>query len=371
VKKSPLLLPHFHVLFLLIIHWHWFIYKHIIRGMQKTDFHFDLPQSLIAQYPTPERTASRLLYLNRQANELQDKQFTDILDLLNVGDLLVMNNTRVIPARLYGKKQTGGAVEVLIERLLNNNSALAFVRASKSPKVGTTLHFENDVIAEVIGRHEDLFELKFVGDQSLLTVLDELGEIPLPPYMTRDADDGDVERYQTVFAKHHGAVAAPTAGLHFDEALLNKAQEKGVDLAYVTLHVGAGTFKPLRVDNILEHKMHKERIEVPATVCEKILKTKKNGGRVVAVGTTVVRSLESAALSGTLKPIDDETNIFIYPGFQFKVVDALITNFHLSESTLLMLVSAFATKKQILAAYEHAIEHKYRFFSYGDAMFID
>jgi len=339
--------------------------------MQKTDFHFDLPQSLIAQYPTPERTASRLLYLNRQTGDIKDKCFTDVLDLLKAGDLLVMNNTRVIPARLHGKKQTGGVVEVLIERLLDDNHALAFVRASKSPKINSFLYFENEVSAEVVGRHEDLFELKFAGDKNLLSVLEDLGEIPLPPYMTRDTGEEDADRYQTVFAKHHGAVAAPTAGLHFDEALLEKVQEKGVNLAYVTLHVGAGTFKPMRVDNIFEHKMHKERIQVSAPVCEKILETKRNGGRVVAVGTTVVRSLESAALSGELKSIDDETNIFIYPGFEFKVVDALITNFHLSESTLLMLVSAFATKKQIFEAYSHAIEEKYRFFSYGDAMFIE
>jgi len=339
--------------------------------MQKSDFHFDLPPSLIAQYPTPERTASRLLYLNRQTGDIKDKCFSNVLDLLKAGDLLVMNNTRVIPARLHGKKQTGGIVEVLIERLLDDNRALAFVRASKSPKVNSFLHFDAEVSAEVVGRHEDLFELKFIGDKTLLAVLEDLGEIPLPPYMTRDAGKEDADRYQTVFAKHHGAVAAPTAGLHFDEVLLEKVQEKGVSLAYVTLHVGAGTFKPMRVDNILEHKMHKERIEVSASVCEKILKTKKSGGRVVAVGTTVVRSLESAALNGELKPIDDETNIFIYPGFEFKVVDTLITNFHLSESTLLMLVSAFATKKQVFEAYSHAIEEKYRFFSYGDAMFIE
>jgi S-adenosylmethionine:tRNA ribosyltransferase-isomerase len=339
--------------------------------MQKTDFHFDLPQSLIAQYPTPERTASRLLYLNRETDEIQDKGFSDIVDLLRADDLLVMNNTRVIPARLYGRKETGGAVEVLIERLLDENKALAFVRASKSPKVNSRLYFGDDVVsAKVIGRHEDLFELQFLGDKTLLAVLNDLGEIPLPPYMTRNPDKDDTERYQTVFAKQHGAVAAPTAGLHFDKALLQKVKDKGVDLAYVTLHVGAGTFKPMRVDNILEHKMHKERIEVPASVCEKIIETKKNGGRVIAVGTTVVRSLESAALSGALKPIDDETTIFIYPGFEFKVVDALITNFHLSESTLLMLVCAFANKEQILMAYEHAIKEKYRFFSYGDAMFI-
>ncbi len=339
--------------------------------MLKTDFQFDLPESLIAQYPTSERTASRLLYLNRQTGDIQDKGFTDILGFLKPNDLLVMNNTRVIPARLKGKKQTGGAVEVLIERLLSDSRALAFVRASKSPKIHSQLHFAPQVSATVVARHEDLFELQFVADQDLLMILRALGEIPLPPYMTREAGDEDVARYQTVFAKHDGAVAAPTAGLHFDKELLQKVADIGVNIDYVTLHVGAGTFKPMRAASILEHKMHKERIEVPLSVCEKIEETKQKGGRVIAVGTTVVRSLESAARDGCLKPMDGDTDIFIYPGYQFNVIDGLITNFHLSESTLLMLVCAFANKKQILNAYAHAVNEQYRFFSYGDAMFID
>jgi len=339
--------------------------------MLKTDFQFDLPESLVAQYPTPERTASRLLYLNRQTGDIQDKGFTDILGLLKPNDLLVMNNTRVIPARLKGKKQTGGAVEVLVERLLGDSSALAFVRASKSPKINSRLYFTPQVSATVVARHEDLFELQFTAEQDLLTILQMLGEIPLPPYMTREAGDEDIARYQTVFAKHDGAVAAPTAGLHFDEDLLKKVTNMGVDIDYVTLHVGAGTFKPMRAASIFEHKMHKERIEVPLSVCEKIQKTKQKGGRVIAVGTTVVRSLESAACDGCLKPMKGETDIFIYPGYQFNVIDGLITNFHLSESTLLMLVCGFASKKQILDAYAHAVNEQYRFFSYGDAMFID
>ncbi|HFE38812.1 MAG TPA: tRNA preQ1(34) S-adenosylmethionine ribosyltransferase-isomerase QueA [Gammaproteobacteria bacterium] len=339
--------------------------------MQKTDFQFDLPSSLIAQYPTASRTGSRLLHLNRKTNNIQDKGFADILRLLNPGDLLVMNNTRVIPARLYGKKDTGGKVEVLIERVLDRRKALAFVRASKSPKLNSRLNFNNnEVMAEIIARHGDLFELQFSPEQNLLDVLHDLGEIPLPPYMTRAAGAHDTARYQTVFAKYDGAVAAPTAGLHFDEKLMQEISRQGVNMAYVTLHVGAGTFMPVRVGNILEHKMHKERIEVTPAVCEQIRETRKNGGRVIAVGTTVVRSLESAALGGVLQAINEETDIFIYPGFKFNVVDALITNFHLSESTLLMLVCAFADRKQILDAYAHAVKEKYRFFSYGDAMFI-
>lgn len=343
----------------------------IIHVMYKSEFQFTLPEPLIAKYPTPERTASRLLCLNRRTGELQDKVFSDILALFKPGDLLVMNNTRVIPARLHGRKETGGVVEVLIERLLGNNAALAFVRASKSPKVNTCLSFSETLSASVVARHDDLFELQFNCAGDLLTELHLLGEIPLPPYMARGAEEGDLGRYQTVFAKHDGAVAAPTAGLHFDETLLQQISNLGVALDYVTLHIGAGTFKPMRVDNILEHKMHSERIEVPASVCEKIRQTKKNGGRVIAVGTTVVRSLESASLGGSIKPVSQETDIFIYPGFEFKVIDALITNFHLSESTLLMLVSAFAGKAKTLAAYEYAVNEKYRFFSYGDAMFID
>jgi len=347
----------------------------IIPGMQKKDYSFTLPDSLIAQKPCDKRTDSRLLHLNRANGEIADRMFTDILDLLKPGDLLVMNDTRVIPARLFGKKETGGAVEVLIERLIGETRAMAFVKASKSPKEGAVLFFTNNVVAKVLGRRDGLFELAFEGDTSLLDILEELGEIPLPPYMQRDATEFDKNRYQTVFAEHPGAVAAPTAGLHFDDDILLQIKEKGVDFSYVTLHVGAGTFQPIRVDNVLEHKMHKERMDVSPETCDKINQTRKNGGRVVAVGTTVVRSLESAAFrglsgQGDLLPFSGETDIFIYPGYQFKVIDALITNFHLPESTLLMLVSAFASQSQIKSAYLHAIDAEYRFYSYGDAMFI-
>ncbi|MDH3326790.1 MAG: tRNA preQ1(34) S-adenosylmethionine ribosyltransferase-isomerase QueA [Gammaproteobacteria bacterium] len=344
--------------------------------MQKKDFSFTLPDSLIAQQPCDKRTDSRLLHLTRATGQLEDAQFTDILDLIRPGDLLVMNNTRVIPARLFGKKETGGAVEVLIERIMGENRAMAFVRASKSPKLDGILSFPGGVTAKVVGRDEGLFELEFSGESNLLSTLEELGEIPLPPYMHRDATDYDKNRYQTVFAQHPGAVAAPTAGLHFDEEILGKIKDKGVDFSYVTLHVGAGTFQPIRVDNIIEHKMHRERIDVSPETCAKINQTRKNGGRIVAVGTTVVRSLESAARaglseSGELRPFNGDTDIFIYPGYKFNIVNALITNFHLPESTLLMLVSAFASSEQIKDAYQHAIESKYRFYSYGDAMFIE
>ena len=352
----------------------------IMLNMQKKDFSFTLPDSLIAQKPCDKRSDSRLLHLQRSSDsspsQIRDRHFSDVLDLLNPGDLLVMNNTRVIPARLYGKKETGGAVEVLIERLMENNCVMAFVRASKSPKIGAKIIFSESVNATVVGRDEGLFELAFEEGIDLLDSLESLGEIPLPPYMHRDATDDDSDRYQTVFAKHPGAVAAPTAGLHFDEELLDKIKAKGVQLAYVTLHVGAGTFQPIRVENVLEHKMHKERIEVLEETCHQINQTHAAGGRVVAVGTTVVRSLESAAKAGLadngdLLPYSGETDIFIYPGYEFKVIDTLITNFHLPESTLLMLVSAFASKKEILDAYQHAIDSNYRFYSYGDAMFIE
>jgi len=339
-------------------------------AMQKKDFSFDLPENLIAQYPTEQRTASRLLCMARKTGVIQDRQFTDFVDLLQPNDLLVMNNTRVIPARLHGKKTTGGNVEVLIERLLDENKVLAFVRASKSPKVASSIVFSENVSATMLDKHDGLFELQFNEQENLLETLENLGEVPLPPYMVRQVTENDKQRYQTVFAQHPGAVAAPTAGLHFDENILQQIRVKGVDTAYVTLHVGAGTFQPMRVDNILEHKMHKEWIDVPAITCEKITKIKANGGRVVAVGTTVVRSLESSAKQGKLKPFCGETNIFIYPGYEFNVVDALLTNFHLPESTLLMLVSAFAGKDHVLNAYQHAIEKQYRFYSYGDAMFI-
>ncbi|MDX1812369.1 MAG: tRNA preQ1(34) S-adenosylmethionine ribosyltransferase-isomerase QueA [Gammaproteobacteria bacterium] len=338
--------------------------------MQKKDFYFDLPEQLIAQFPTENRSQSRLLCMDKHSGELQDRTFADVLDLINPGDLLVMNNTRVIPARLFGRKESGGKLEVMIERVLDKNRAIAFVKASKSPKVGTIIFVANDIPVKIIARHDNLFELEFSTEQSVFAVLDTYGELPLPHYMNRDATDFDASRYQTVFAREPGAVAAPTAGLHFDEELLQQLRDKGVEQAYVTLHVGAGTFQPVRVDDIKQHTMHYERVEVSAEVCEKIKTTKARGGRVIAVGTTVVRSLESAARDGDLQPFNMETNIFIYPGYEFKVIDALITNFHLPESTLIMLVSAFAGREHVLNAYQHAIDNKYRFFSYGDAMFI-
>jgi len=343
--------------------------------MQRSDFQFDLPEELIAQVPAKERRASRLLQLDGKTGEYQDLNFTDITSLLQPGDLLVMNNTRVIPARLLGEKDSGGKVEVLVERVLDETTVLAHVRASKTPKVGRSLHFSDSVSALVKERQDALFVLEFHDSQTPQTavydILETLGHMPLPPYIERPDTDEDQERYQTVYAKHKGAVAAPTAGLHFDEALLDTLEKQGVKLAYVTLHVGAGTFQPVRVDDLAEHKMHSEWMVLEQDVVEAVEATRAKGGRVVAVGTTAVRCLETAALDGALKPFCGDTDIFITPGFEFNVVDVLITNFHLSESTLLMLVSAFAGYENIKRAYQHAIKERYRFFSYGDAMFLE
>ena len=351
--------------------------------MLVSDFHFDLPDELIARYPTKERTASRLLYLNGNTGEFADQHFTDLLEHLNEGDLLVFNNTRVIPARLYGRKLSGGKVEALLERVLDEHRCLAHVRASKAPKEGTVLVFGEDKLGEGNGltatmteRHDTLFELQFEGEESLFNLLQQAGHMPLPPYIDRPDEDADQERYQTVYSKVLGAVAAPTAGLHFDQNLLAKLKEKGVNTAFVTLHVGAGTFQPVRVENILDHKMHAEYAEVSQDVVDQILQTKANGKRVIAVGTTSVRSIESAAQAvknpeHLIEPFFSDTSIFIYPGKTFKVADALVTNFHLPESTLIMLVSAFAGYRTTMNAYAHAVIEKYRFFSYGDAMFIE
>jgi S-adenosylmethionine:tRNA ribosyltransferase-isomerase len=328
---------------------------------QLCDFSYDLPDHLIARYPTKERTASRLLHLNETFNHLQ---FTDIIELLKPNDLLVMNNSRVIPARLFGHKATGGAVEILVERIMGTHEALAHVRSSKSPKPGSLIFLADDYCVEVLGRDNDLFHLKF--QQPVLETLYEKGHIPLPPYINRADELMDKERYQTVYAKREGSVAAPTAGLHFDEALLTAIQAKGVDIAFVTLHVGAGTFQPVRTQNIAEHRMHAELIDVSQEVCDKIQQAKAKGGRVIAVGTTSVRCLETA--KG--KPYQGETTIFIYPGYQFHTVDGMVTNFHLPESSLLMLVSAFSGYEKIMQAYQEAIKNNYRFFSYGDAMLI-
>jgi len=340
--------------------------------MLRSDFHFDLPQALIAQYPLPERTASRLLALS--GDSVQDRMFTELPELLQAGDLLVFNNTRVIPARLFGFKESGGKVEVLVERVLDDHHVSAHVRASKSPKTGATLLLEGCIHVTVLGREGDLFKLVFESDDSVITLLKHYGHIPLPPYIERADEGDDRERYQTVYATKEGAVAAPTAGLHFDQSLLDTLAEMGVSFTYVTLHVGAGTFQPVRADNIADHHMHAETIEVGADVVEAVQKTRVNGGRVIAVGTTSVRALESAAgegkLSAPLVTYSGDTNIFITPGYQFKVVDGLITNFHLPESTLLMLVCAFSGYKEVMAAYRHAVEKDYRFFSYGDAMFL-
>ena len=343
--------------------------------MRVADFSFDLPEELIARYPKADRTASRLMSINGNTGHIDDLQFTDLTDNLKAGDLLVFNDTRVIPARMFGQKASGGKIEVLVERLLDEHRVLAHIRSSKSPKVGAELILEGRVKATMVARHDALFELKFHGEKSVLAVLDEIGHMPLPPYIDRPDEDSDRERYQTVYNEKPGAVAAPTAGLHFDDALLEKIKAMDVELAFVTLHVGAGTFQPVRVDEIADHVMHAEYVEVSDEVIAQIAKTKQKGGRVIAVGTTSVRSLESAAKKSIEKGTDlsafyGDTDIFITPGYQFQLIDALVTNFHLSESTLLMLVSAFSGYENIMKAYQHAVIEKYRFFSYGDAMFL-
>ncbi len=339
------------------------------RAMRTADFDFHLPEELIAQYPLEQRTASRLLHLCD--HNIVDRQFSGLADLLNADDLLVFNNTKVIPARLHGIKETGGKIEVLVERVLDEHHLLAHVRASKSPKAGALLILEDKIKATMLEREGDLFKLRFEGETSVLELLQAYGHMPLPPYINRDDETADQERYQTVYAQHAGAVAAPTAGLHFDQAMLDQLASKGLKSAFVTLHVGAGTFQPVRVDNIKDHHMHAEYIDVDDSVVEQIAQTKANGGRIIAVGTTAVRSLESAAMQGKLAEFHGDSQIFIYPGYEFKVVDAMITNFHLPQSTLLMLVSAFSGHKIMMQAYQHAVDQKYRFFSYGDAMFLE
>ncbi|EHQ52129.1 S-adenosylmethionine:tRNA ribosyltransferase-isomerase [Ectothiorhodospira sp. PHS-1] len=337
--------------------------------MQVSDFTFDLPPELIAQAPLPERSASRLLHLDGASGALADRHVRDLPDLLRPGDLLVFNDTRVIPARLHGRKRdSGGRVEVLVERLEDRHQVLAHLRASKSPGAGVWLWLEEAAEAQVLGREGDLFRLRFTDP--VLEVLERHGHMPLPPYIDRPDTQDDRRRYQTVFARSPGAVAAPTAGLHFDEALLERIRARGVETASVTLHVGAGTFQPVRVQDIREHVMHAEWVQVSARTCDQVAACKARGGRVVAVGTTSVRSLESAARGGALAPFEGDTRLFIVPGYDYRVVDALVTNFHLPESTLLMLVSAFAGRDQVLAAYRHAVRERYRFFSYGDAMFM-
>jgi S-adenosylmethionine:tRNA ribosyltransferase-isomerase len=335
--------------------------------MRRSDFAYDLPAELIAQRPPPRRTGSRLLHVQDSAPP-RDLQFVDLPSLLRDGDLLVFNDTRVIPARVLGTKSTGGQVEILLERLLGGRRILAHVHSSKPLRAEVPVDLPGGVTATFLGRRDDLFELELSTEP--LTYFEKHGSMPLPPYIDRAAEPDDRQRYQTVFAREPGAVAAPTAGLHFDEDTIARCRALGVRTAFVTLHVGAGTFQNVRVEDLSEHRMHPERVSVSPDVCAAVAETREGGGRVVAVGTTVVRSLESAAAAGALEPFEGETRLFIVPGFRFKVVDALLTNFHLPESTLLMLVCAFAGKDLVLDAYRHAVRKRYRFFSYGDAMFL-
>lgn len=337
--------------------------------MRKDQFTFDLPPELIAQHPLEERRASRMLCLDRHEGAIAHRHFADLPELLNPGDLLVFNDTRVIPARLHARKDTGGRVEILLERLLDGNRCLAQLRVSKKPAPGTQLLLDGGGTLDVVGRQGAFFELA-ATQGGLAELLETQGHMPLPPYIEREDDAADRERYQTVYARKPGAVAAPTAGLHFDEALLRTLDERGIERAFVTLHVGSGTFQPVRTDNIEDHVMHAEHLEVSEAVIDAVSRTRERGGRVVAVGTTCVRSLETAAAGGELAPYAGDSDLFIFPGYRFRVIDGLITNFHLPESTLIMLVSALAGRESVLAAYEEAVRERYRFFSYGDAMFI-
>lgn len=337
--------------------------------MRRQDFQFHLPGQLIAQYPPENRGDSRLLCLQRQSGAVSDARFDELQTFLRAGDLLIFNDTEVVPARLFARKESGGKVEILLERILSDSQMLCQLRVSKKPKPGSILILEDGTELRMTGRQENFFELS-LSSESVTAILKKLGHMPLPPYIQRSDDVGDKTRYQTVYAREPGAVGAPTAGLHFTSEHINELSENGVDHTFVTLHVGAGTFQPVRSDEIEAHTMHSEWFELKDDVCEKIVKTKRDKGRVIAVGTTSVRCLESASRNGQLSPYCGETDIFIYPGYEFQTVDALITNFHLPESTLLMLVSAFAGREKILSAYEHAVDESYRFFSYGDAMFI-
>lgn len=335
--------------------------------MRRSDFTYDLPHALIAQRPLDERAASRMLHLKRESGSVADRYIRDLPELLNPGDLLVFNDTRVIPARLFGHKSTGGAVEVFVERIIGNRQFSAKLRASKTPKTGGMLHIGNAEL-QITGRSGELFSL--ASDTDIADLIQQYGHIPLPPYIDRPDDSSDQERYQTIWARHEGAVAAPTAGLHFDQPLLASLANQGVEFGYVTLHVGSGTYARVREDDVSQHQLHAERIHVSRRLCDQVTATRAAGNRVVAVGTTVVRSLESAAGKAGPAPFSGETSIFIKPGYEFKAVDALLTNFHEPESTLLMLACAFAGRKNLLDAYDHAVAQQYRFLSYGDAMFI-
>ena len=334
-----------------------------------SDFDYALPPDLIAQAPADERTSSRLLHVAGDA--FADLHFRDLPELIAPGDLLVLNDTRVIRARLIGRKPTGGRVEALIERIVDRNEAWLQIKASHMPKIGSSIDFAGRATATVVARDERLFRLRFDIDEPLFEWLERHGEVPLPPYITRQIGDDDARRYQTVYARYAGAVAAPTAGLHFDTSMLAALARRGVGTAFVTLHVGAGTFSPVESKDLSQHRMHAERFDVPATTAQAIAITRARGGRILAVGTTTLRALESAADAGGVQPLTGETRLFITPGFRFRVVDRLLTNFHLPRSTLLMLVSAFAGYDAIRAAYAHAIEQRYRFYSYGDATLLE
>ncbi|WP_016955750.1 tRNA preQ1(34) S-adenosylmethionine ribosyltransferase-isomerase QueA [Catenovulum agarivorans] len=341
--------------------------------MRVSDFSFDLPDELIARYPAEKRSQSRLLVVDGNSGEINHKVFNQMIDLVTDKDLIIFNNTKVIPARLLGQKVSGGKIEVLVERMLDGNKILAHVRANKALKPGTEVVLEEHIRAQMLERQNDLFVLQVLNDEPVLELLEQYGHMPLPPYIDRADEQTDKDRYQTVYGEVPGAVAAPTAGLHFDEELLAKIADKGVQVEYVTLHVGAGTFQSIRVDDVKDHQMHAEYIDVPQHVVDAIFACKARGGRVIAVGTTSVRSLESAAQfadDALIAPYQGDTSIFIYPGYEFQVVDAMFTNFHLPESTLIMLVSAFAGQQHIKQAYQTAVEQKYRFFSYGDSMFL-
>ena len=340
--------------------------------MEKSLFNYHLPENLIAQTPLPERDQSRLLCLGRNSGAVSQSIMHHFADELSENDLLLFNNTKVIPARLYAQKETGGKVEILLERQLDEETIVAHVGASKALKPGARIRLQSGEQLQMLSRQDDLFVLQLMGGHKpVMELFIKYGHMPLPPYIKRDDNAADADRYQTVYAKTPGAVAAPTAGLHFNDYLLKTIADKGVDTDFVTLHVGSGTFLPVRAERLEDHVMHHEHYEVSQQVCEKIVKTKARGGRVIAVGTTVVRCLESMAqISSQYQPITGETDIFIYPGYQFKIVDALLTNFHLPESTLLMLVCAFAGQQDVLRAYEYAVDQQFRFFSYGDAMFI-
>lgn len=336
--------------------------------MDRAEFFYELPEALIAQAPLPQRSGSRLLVLDGTTGRIEDRRFTDLLEYLNPGDLLVFNDTRVLPARVHGRKRSGGRVELLLERVTGADRALVQIKASKSPRAGAELRLADGAGARVEGRHGGLFTIRL--DRPILPYLETHGEVPLPPYIARAADAADAERYQTVYARAPGAVAAPTAGLHFDELLLAAVRDKGIETGFLTLHVGAGTFSPVRSRRVEDHELHPEWIQVTPALCDRVTAARDRGGRVVAVGTTAVRSLETAALNGKLRAFEGDSQLFIYPGFEFRVVDAMITNFHLPESSLLMLVAAFAGQAAVMRAYRHAVRQAYRFFSYGDAMFV-